>query len=88
MKKIENCENSDGKWYIRVCDWHRYHERNKEKCLKKVDSMINNTKRDYKKWLVIDNKDYLNKKKKMNKDNMLEIDMVICLKKKRQNKRI
>ena len=38
------------------------------------------TKRDYKNWLVINTEDYLKKK------NMLETDIVICLKKTKKTK--
>lgn len=44
------------------------------------------TKRDYKKRLVIDTKDHL-KKKKIRKKNVLEINITIWLKKKK-NKRM
>lgn len=43
------------------------------------------TKRDYKKWLVIDTKDHL-KKKKIRKKNVLEINITIWLKKKKNKK--
>ena len=57
----------------------------KKSAQKKVDSIIKTKKRGSKKWLVIDTKDYLKKKNNNNnnkKGNVLQIDIVICLKKK------
>ena len=45
------------------------------------------TKKDYKKWLVIDIGVYMELKKKR-KEKRQEIDIVICLKNKQKSKRI
>ena len=71
---MENYRKEAGNWY-------KNYSKKRAKINKIVNSIIKLTKKDYKKWLVIDTKNYL-KKKTIRKENTPKIDTEICLKKK------